>query len=291
MTGLPRRPLGGTGVEVPILGLGTGPGGMGLPDDDAVRLYHRAIDLGVTYVDTAPGYQRAHAQLLRVLADRREEVFLATKAFVATRAALLETTTKNLAELGVEQVDLLYIHSLGEQAEADLFGPEGAISGLGELKQRGWARFVGFTAHNRPGIAERAIREAPELDVVMLAMNYVDRHVYGFETRVLPLARKRRLGVAAMKVFGGAPEMRYDKPVRSAMGSRGEPDHRAALRYALSLPGVSVAVVGVYREEELVENVAWARSVEPLGADEWNGLLDRGKRAAPSWGPRYGPLE
>ena len=50
---LPERVLGKTGERVPVLGLGTGPGGMGLGDDDAVALYHLAIDLGVTYIDTA----------------------------------------------------------------------------------------------------------------------------------------------------------------------------------------------------------------------------------------------
>ena len=59
---LPQRVFGKTGERVPILGLGTGPSGMGLQNEDAIRLYHRALDLGVTYLDTAPGYQRAQMQ-------------------------------------------------------------------------------------------------------------------------------------------------------------------------------------------------------------------------------------
>lgn len=290
-TPLPRRPLGSSGVEVPILGLGTGPGGMGLTDAEAIGLYHQAIDLGVGYVDTAPGYRRAHAQLREVLRHRREEVFLATKAFASRRDTLVAAVARSLEELGVERVDLLYIHSLGEQPAADLFAGEGALHGLGEIKRRGWARLVGFTAHNRPGIAERAIREAPDLDVVMLAMNYVERHVYGFETRVVPLAKRRGVGVVAMKVFGGAPDMRYDRPSPSGMTARGELDHEAALRYALGIPGVSTAVVGVYTGEEIARNAAWARSFAPLGSEEWERLVERGRRCAPSWGARYGPVD
>src|SRR5467141_1440921 len=53
---LPRRRFGKTEESVPVLGLGTGPAGMGLPDERAIALYHAAIDAGVTYLDTAPAY-------------------------------------------------------------------------------------------------------------------------------------------------------------------------------------------------------------------------------------------
>src|SRR5688572_14856087 len=80
---LPHRRFGKTGERVPVVGLGTGPGGMGLTDDEAVALYHAAIDRGVNYIDTAPGYERAHVQLGRVLPERRDEVFLVTKCWGA----------------------------------------------------------------------------------------------------------------------------------------------------------------------------------------------------------------
>jgi hypothetical protein len=150
---------------------------------------------------------------------------------------------------------------------------------------------VGFTSHSRPGNACRAIEAAAELDVVMLAMNYVERHVYGFEVTVLPTALRRGLGVAAMKVYGGSPDMRYDKPVGSAMTARGETDHELALRYALSLPGVAVAVVGMYDALELERNVAWARGFRPLDDAERSRLEARGREVAPSWGTRYGPVK
>ncbi|HAA74666.1 TPA: hypothetical protein DCE37_06050, partial [Candidatus Latescibacteria bacterium] len=72
--------FGKTGEEVSILGLGTAPGGFGLNDFDAVDVIHAAIDHGITYLDTAPGYDRAQIQLGEVLPSRRDEVFLVTKA-------------------------------------------------------------------------------------------------------------------------------------------------------------------------------------------------------------------
>ena len=76
---LPHRPFGKTGQRVPLLGLGTAPGGTGLKDEEAIRLFNRAIDLGVTYVDTAPMYGRAQRQLSEIVPERREEMFLVSK--------------------------------------------------------------------------------------------------------------------------------------------------------------------------------------------------------------------
>src|SRR5436309_15886775 len=96
---LPHRRFGKTEERVPILGLGTGPAGMGLADEEAVALYHAAIDRGVTYLDTAPAYGRAQLQLGQVLARRRDEVFLATKCWAATAEEALRIHAQSLLDL------------------------------------------------------------------------------------------------------------------------------------------------------------------------------------------------
>ena len=110
---LPTRRFGKTNERVPVLGLGTGPGGIGMADDEAIALYHAAIDRGVTYLDTAPGYIQAHAQLGEVLPSRRSEVFLATKAFAKSADVLLQIHAQSLKDLRTDQVDLLYAHCIG----------------------------------------------------------------------------------------------------------------------------------------------------------------------------------
>ena len=60
---LPHRRFGKTEERVPVIGLGTGPAGIGMTEHDAVALFHAAIDRGVTYIDTAPGYGQAHLRL------------------------------------------------------------------------------------------------------------------------------------------------------------------------------------------------------------------------------------
>jgi predicted aldo/keto reductase-like oxidoreductase len=283
---LPRRRFGKTEERVPVVGLGTGPAGMGLPDAEAVALYHAAIDRGITYLDTAPGYGRAHVQLGEVLPSRREEVFLATKCYAATAADALRIHEQSLRDLRTEHVDLLYAHCVGSFEPEQLLAPDGVFAGLREAQRRGWTRFIGFTAHHQPG-RPLMLLDQVEVDAVMLAMNYADRHTYGFEERILPRARGLDLGIAAMKVYGGAREMKYDTPRPSALGER---DHHAAFRYALGLPGVAVAVIGIFTVEEIERNIAWAREWQPLTAEEQARLVEAGRAVAAEWGPHFGAV-
>jgi aryl-alcohol dehydrogenase-like predicted oxidoreductase len=284
---VPQRRLGKTEERVPILGLGTGPGGSGLDDREAIRLYHAAIDRGVTYLDTAPGYGRAQSQLGEVMRRRRGEVFLVTKTWTAARDEALAILEKSLRELQTDCVDLVYSHCVGSFDPDAILAADGSLAGLREAQRRGWTRYVGFTAHHSPWKAAKILREA-EVDVVMLAMNFADRYTYDFEGAVLPLADARDVGVAAMKVYGGAQDMNYDTPRPSHMDGA---DHRLALRYALTLPGVQTAVVGMYTERELEENLRWVQDVAPLSPAETARLEAEGKDFAARWGPHFGAVE
>lgn len=282
---LPQRRFGKTGEPVPVVGLGTGPAGMGLADADAVALYHAAIDRGVTYLDTAPGYARAHVQLGEVLPTRREEVFVATKCYAGTADEALKIHEQSLKDLRTDHVDLLYAHCVGSFEPEQLLAPDGVFAGLREAQRRGWTRYIGFTCHHQPKRAAKLLQEV-EVDAVMLAMNYADRHTYGFEEQVLPHAQKLDLGVAVMKVYGGAKDMEYEKNRESALTR----NHSLAFRYALGLEGASLAVIGMYTLEELERNIAWARAWEPLTGEEQERLVVEGKAQAAEWGPHYGEV-
>ena len=284
---LPRRRFGKTEERVPVLGLGTGPAGMGLSDESAIALYDAAIDRGVTYLDTAPAYGRAQVQLGQVLSRRRDEVFVATKCYAATAEEALRIHAQSLSDLQTDHVDLLYAHCVGSFDPEQLLGPDGAFAGLREAQRRGWTRYIGFTAQNFPAKSLALLRRV-EVDAVMLAMNYADRHTYGFEDRILPRTHSLDLGIAAMKVYGGVREMDYQTPRPSALAER---DHHMAFRYALGLPVVAVAVIGMYSVDELERNLAWARSWEPLTGEEEARLVEEGRTVAAEWGPHFGAVE
>jgi aryl-alcohol dehydrogenase-like predicted oxidoreductase len=288
---LPTREFGKTGAKVSLLGLGTVALG-NLPDrKDAEALLNRAIDLGVTYIDTAPpatriaaltGYGSAQKYLNGVLKERRKEVFLVTKCLETEGDKVPVLLKKNLKELGVEQVDLVHTHAIGHAVyEFDtLTGDVGPMAELAKLKADGLTRFVGVTGHNRPEKFAKLL-EKRDIDAMMNAVNVVDRHTYAFEDVVWPLARKQKVGLAAMKVYGGgivACKMPADL-------------RRASLRFALGVEGVAVAVLGMRTIQELEQNVEWALSFEPLTPAESKELKTKTVALAKEWGAHLDRLD
>jgi uncharacterized protein len=280
---LPQRALGKTGVRVPILAMGTAPAGVRAQDKDAIALFHEAIDRGVTYMDTAPdfaGYGRAQVQLGHVLKERRREVFLVTKTFTPDGDKARALLDRNLKELQTDHADLVYVHSLGadEMDPKRSLGPNGTLRALLKAREDGLTRFVGISGHNRPQRFVEALREH-DIDVMMNAVNFVDRHTYDFETKVWPLAAQKKVGLVAMKVYGGSWGRSRKMPAEHVQD---------AFRYALSLPNVATAVIGMETTADLRQNVAWAHSFKPLTVDERAKLEKVGKALAAKWGPHYG---
>ena len=286
---LPHRRFGKTGERVPLLGLGTAPGGTGLGDDEAIRLFNRAIDLGVTYVDTAPLYGRAQKQLGEIVPTRREEMFLVSKALTEDGAEAQRIVEDSLRDLKTDYLDLVFVHSVGSHDVEKILSPTGSLAALRAAKRQGLIRHIGVSAHNNPWKVLRVMEES-DIDVLMIALNFADHFTYGFHGDVLSMAREKDVAVAAMKVYGGATDMKSDKPIASAVQTGGFTDYERALRYALGLPGVGTAVVGVFSEEELEQNVEWIRRYQPLTVEEEESLLAQGRQIAEQWGQHFGPI-
>jgi aryl-alcohol dehydrogenase-like predicted oxidoreductase len=263
---LPHRPLGKTGVQVPVLGYGTAPlGKIKLMDapllNKSAKLLNHAIDQGITYLDTSPDYG-SQPKLGEVMKSRRDEVFLATKLNKRRRADVLAELQQNLKELQTDHVDLLQIHAINVMADLEAaLAPDGAISALEEARRQGMTRFVGITGHARPWVLAHAL-ERYDFDTVLVALGAIDRLVTGPETALLPVAQRTETGVIAMKVYG-----------------HGELHERElALRYSLSLPGVSLAIIGMDDEAQIDENVRLAQQITPLSEGELDTLIGEAKQ-------------
>ncbi len=262
---LPHRPLGKTGVQVPIIGYGTAPlGKIKIMDapllNKSEQLLKHAIDQGITYLDTSPDYG-SQPKIGPVMKTRRDEVFLATKINKRHRDDVLKEIQQNLKELQTDHVDLVQIHALNAMADLETaLAPDGAISALEEARRQGMTRFVGITGHARPWVLAHAL-ERYDFDTVLVAIGAVDRLVNGPEEGLLPLAQSKNVGVIAMKVYG-----------------HGELKQRElALRYSLGLPGVSVAILGMQEMEHIDENVRLAQNFRPLSESELDTLLQEAR--------------
>ena len=288
---IPRRTLGRTGESVPILGLGAACFGQcrTVSADEVTAICHEALEQGIDFFDVARAYGKAEEVIGRFLEGRRDQVFLTTKAGGTRAGQLGKSFEESLRLLRTDHVDLLYWHGMGGKnldvaAEAD-----GAFAWLEDQKRKGRARFVGFTSHSHPSAVARAI-ESGVADVVMVPFNPVDRHIYGFEEKLLPKARARGVGVLAMKVFGGPTGDEWSRYVEPDPGPQiGVERLEMAFRYAVSLPGVAGAVIGVHTKKQLREVAALARGFVPFDAAGLDQVVEAGQRIAPGWNARFGP--
>jgi predicted aldo/keto reductase-like oxidoreductase len=260
---LPHRTLGRTGARVSILAFGCGSRFlMYKEEDEALAALNRAIDLGITYVDTAYAYGdgKSETRVGKVMASRRKEVFLATKIPDRTRDDFLRRLEGSLKRLQVDYVDLVHLHSLGREDDlAKIEAPGGALEGMHEARKRKMARFIGMTSHTDGAVLAKAI-ERHDLDCTQMALN-ASRNGH-FEELALPAARRKKLGIIAMKVTGQ----------EFLLGSEpGKATVDDLLHYSMSLP-VTAAVIGMQREEFITHNVELARNFSPLKKAEMDRL-------------------
>jgi predicted aldo/keto reductase-like oxidoreductase len=287
---LPTRVLGRTKEKVSILGLGTAPVGEGpVGVQDGIRIFSEAIDRGVTYIDTARIYGNAEEILGHIIPKRRDKLFVVTKVSTDNAAKAEQSLSESLSRLRTDHLDLVHIHSIGGKNLDRVLANDGALEYLLRQKEAGKIRFIGMSGHNRPPNFVRMLRTG-QIDVAMCVMNYADRNIYDFESKVLPEARKRNVGCAAMKVYAGI-KGGFRNHRSGHVGCVTEPARLPqAMSYVLDLEGVSVAVVGPYTVEQAIQNVEFARKYTPLSAEQRASLMEYGKKLAPTLGPRYGPV-
>lgn len=139
--------LGRTGLAVSRTAFGVLP--IQRVDFDTARtILRRAVDAGINFFDTASGYSDSEEKIGYAIADRRDEVFLATKCSGAKdRAGVLELVERSVARMKTDHVDLLQLHNPASLPDPD--DPESTYSGLLEAKKRGLTRFIGITNHSR----------------------------------------------------------------------------------------------------------------------------------------------
>ncbi len=284
-SGLEMRLLGKTGMKVSVLGIGSAPlGAPSVTQKEANRVIDAAIDNGINYLDTAPIYGQAERRLGPALKGKRDKFVLVTKVESTSSQDAIWQVRESLQKCQTDYFDLVHIHNVGRTDRFPsldiLLGDDGALAGLEKLKKDGVIRHIGMTCHLRPKRALPVIRSG-RVEAVMSAVNYIDRHIYNFEETVFAEAAERGMGVVAMKILAGA---KGDGAILSG------PEHyERAVRYALGIPGLSVAIMGMKSVAELEKAVATVNAYKPLEKQELSKALDDGKLMAADLGEHRGP--
>jgi aryl-alcohol dehydrogenase-like predicted oxidoreductase len=273
---VPKRRLGRTGEQVSMIGLGGSHIGKQDDEKESIRIIHKAIDGGITFMDNCWDYNDGQSEIRMGKALRdgyRDRVFLMTKVDGRNAAAASKQIDESLRRLQTDHVDLLQVHEVIRTEDPDrVFADDGAINALKAAKKAGKTRFIGFTGHKSPTIHRKmldtAARHDFRFDTVQMPLNVMDGNMDGFEKEVLPILVEREIGVLGMKPMGSG------EILKSGAVSAIE-----CLRYALSLP-TSVVITGCDSLQVLDQALAVARSFEALKKDERVAVLAKAHDAA-----------
>lgn len=242
-----HRTLGRTGFKLPIVS-------MGVMNADNPELVKAALDAGIVHLDTAHYYQRGRNEEMigKVVKDvPRDSFVLATKvpgdhmdrktglfSEKTTAKSFIEKFEISLKRLGLEYVDILYLHSVVKR-EAVLFEP--LLTAMQKLKKEGKTKFIGVSTHRNEPEVLRAAVESKVHDVVLTAYNFNQPHLEEMN-KAIDYAAKAGLGIVAMKTQAG---VFWDREKLHPINMK------AALKWALQNKNIHTAIPGFTTFDQL----------------------------------------
>jgi aryl-alcohol dehydrogenase-like predicted oxidoreductase len=320
---VPTRTLGRPdGLNVPALGLGC----MGMsdfygatPDDnpESVATIHRAIELGVTFLDTSDAYgMGANEELVgKAIADRRDQVVLATKFGIVRRADdptfravngrpehVRQACDASLGRLGVDHIDLYYLHRVDPEVPI-----EDTVGAMAELVTDGKVRHLGLSE-----ASARTIRRAVAVHPITAVQSEWSLFARDIEAEIVPTCRELGVGLVPYSplgrglltgAIGGTAELADDdfrrrtqprfqgdnlhhnlalvEVVKEVAARHGCTPGQVALAWVLARGADVVPIPGTRRRRYLEENVAAVGiTLDPADLDRLDSLTPAGERYA-----------
>jgi uncharacterized protein len=237
---------------------------------EGVKIIHRAMDLGVNFFDSANKYHKGESDKTLGVAlkgDRRKKVLLMSKAELRDRDSAMNQLEETLQRMQTDYLDLWQCHEVSRQDEVDkILAPNGSLEAFVKAKKEGKVRHIGFTGHADPAVHQRLLDSFDGWETVQMPINLVDPHYLSFIDNVLPRARKKGLGVLAMKSNAMGPI------TKNNIATIDE-----CLRFTLS-QDVDVLVSGVETVAQLENNIGVTKSFKPMSKQEVSSLLERTKK-------------
>ena len=264
------RRLGRTGLTVSEIGFGGAPAGLAnyldtwdpASDEAAdliVQTVRRAVELGVTYFDSAPGYGRGRSEEMfgRGLQGQRDGVIVATKVTGDDADAVRRSVEASIERLQVDQIDVLQYHGTwySDELVQRMLQPGGALEGMQRARDDGLVRFIGFTTEGTNGPASTLI-QTDAFDVLQVCYNLIFQHPYdpSRQAGLMLEAAGRDMGIVTMRSLTSGTFQRWLRTIDPEVEQRVDLSH-ALLSFVLSNPLVGVALVGMRSPTEAEANV------------------------------------
>jgi aryl-alcohol dehydrogenase-like predicted oxidoreductase len=265
-SGFRYKTLGKTGLKVTTVGMGC----MITSDGSVVE---RAADLGITYFDTARGYQSGNNERMvgAALKRKRKDITLATKSAAKTKEEALQELDTSLKTLGTDHVDIWFLHGKNSPAEVT----DDLIEAQQVARKAGKIRFAGVSTHNGQKELLPFLAKNPNIDVILTAYNFT---MEPFMEGVIEEAAKAGKGIVAMKVMaGGARRLQPGDPNLKRLQADG--GMLAALKWVLRNPNVGTTIPSMTDMEQLDQNLK--ATANPFSAADRKILTAQLERIAP----------
>jgi len=264
-----QRPLGRTGITLPIVS-------MGVMNADVPGLLRRAYELGIRHFDTAAVYQQGRNE--EMVGDVIKELGVRDKVIISTKQGIrsnrsdaeakkrfIEGVEASLKRLQMEHVDLLYHHGADTVEDARAEGP---LEALHTLKKDGKTRFIGISTHRTVDVINEAIG-LNTFDVALVTLNYTMAHDASILSTI-ERAAKSGIGIVAMKTQAGGtvrPDAKLPKEL---------PPHSqtALLKWVLNHDFISTAIPGFSTYDHLEQDFSVIRDLSYTD-EEKNFLADK----------------
>lgn len=292
------RPLGRTGLQVPVLSFGASSlGGVFRPTDDreAIRAVHVALDLGMNFIDVSPYYgaTRAETVLGRALAGvARDRYVLATKVgqygdgqFDFSAERVTRSLDESCARLGVDYIDLLQCHDI-EYADLDQIVNE-TLPALARLRAAGRIGHIGITGLPLKIFPAVLDRTEPGLVETILSFCRYELNDTALAS-LIPYFQQKGVGIINASPTGmgllterGAPSWHPAPPAMIAGAKRaveycqsiGADIVKLAVQFCVAHPGIATTLIGSANPENIRKNVAYAD--EPIDFELMAKVLER----------------
>lgn len=270
---LPTRPLGRTGIQLSVLGLGTVkfgrdqqvkyPQPFQIPSDTAVReLLSLAKELGINFIDTAPAYGQSEERLGALLKNNRQDWLIASKVgeefidgqsrYDFTPEHVQFSVERSLKRLKTDYLDLMLIHSNGE--DLDILKRFGTLDKLQQLKDQGLIRAIGMSTKTVAG----GKLAAEKSDAVMVTYNLKETA----EAEVITHAQANHCAVIIKKALASGhlthtptqPSHSTQNPTQTAAQQSAQHLAQKSFNFIFQQPGITSAVIGTINAKHLKSN-------------------------------------
>jgi len=262
------RTLGKTGMKVPVISFG-------VMRADNPNLCKAAFENGITFFDTANGYQNGNNEIMlgNLLKDYpRDSFYLATKVrpngvdkegkptSETTSEGFLEKFNESMFRLKLDYVDILYVHAL---QDPELLESKPVLKAIKKLKKDGRIKFAGFSTHRNEAACINAAADTDNWDVILTAYNFIKDDISELKSAIRK-ANKKGIGIVAMKTMAGGGF--FDKEKTQPINTT------AALKWALSNTDISTTIPGMTDFDQLDLNVKILTDIS-LTEEEKNDLV------------------